>query len=166
MQPDLDTFIKLDELGFKVELTAGLTTLETSPMAGHQDAIDAIRSSIRLIANSSLLCACVHKSDVYIRFTDGSLKRPDISVFCRQPDEIWTPITLVPEAVIEVISDGYERKDLELNPPFYLENGVKDILIFDPRSKMILHHRKEWTEPKKFSSPARFELECGCEVTI
>jgi Uma2 family endonuclease len=166
MQPDLDAFIKLDELGYKVELTAGLTTLELSPMAGHQDAIDAIRSSIRLVQGSSLTCACVHKSDVYVRFSDGSLKRPDISVFCRQPDEVWTPITLLPEAVIEVISEGYESKDLELNPPFYLSNGVKNILIFDPRSKVILHFRKEWTEPKEFSSPARFELECGCEVTI
>jgi hypothetical protein len=41
-------------------------------------------------------------------------------------------ITLVPEAVIEVISKGCEAKDLEIGPPFCLSQGAKDVVMFDP----------------------------------
>jgi Putative restriction endonuclease len=74
-------------------------------------------------------CACVHYADIYVAFPDGSLKRPDIAIFCREPEA---------EAVIEVISQGYEFKDLELGPMFYLSQGVKDVVVLDPRSKAII----------------------------
>ena len=59
-----------------------------------------------------------------MQFSDGSLKRPDISIFCREPDEQDDAVTLVPEAVIEVVSKGYEAKDLQIAPDFYLSRGV------------------------------------------
>ena len=62
-------------------------------------------------------------SDVYVSFPDGSLKRPDIAIFCREPDEEDEAIKLVPEAVIEIVGKGYEAKDLELAPQFYLSPG-------------------------------------------
>ena len=48
-------------------------------------------------------------------------------------------VTTVPEAVIEIISRGYEKKDLELGPPFYLAQGVRDIFVFDPYTEMTRH---------------------------
>ena len=32
-------------------------------------------------------CQCAHLSDVLIRFQDGSLKRPDIAIFCAEPPD-------------------------------------------------------------------------------
>jgi hypothetical protein len=49
-------------------------------------------------------------------YPDGSLKRPDISIFCHEPEEQDDAISLVPEAMIEVVSRGYEAKDLEIGP--------------------------------------------------
>jgi Uma2 family endonuclease len=106
----------------------------------------------------------VHASDVYVQFPDGSLKRPDIAIFCREPDEQEDAITLVPEAVIEVVSRGYEAKDLEIGPPFYLAQGVKDVIIFDPTSLLVLHARRNAT--LRFTSPHAMVLECGCSVTV
>lgn len=57
-------------------------------------------------------------SDVYVSFPDGSLKRPDISIFCQEPAEEEEAITLVPEAVIEIVSKGFEAKDFEIGPRF------------------------------------------------
>jgi Uma2 family endonuclease len=71
---------------------------------------------------------------------------------------------LLPEAVIEIISEGYEAKDLELNPTFYLSQNVKDVVVLDPRTGFILHARKDGR--KRFTSPTGFKLECGCEVTV
>lgn len=57
---------------------------------------------------------------VYQQFLNG-LKRQDTSIFCREPAEEKqkNAPTLIPEAVVEVVSKGYEAKDLEIGPPFY-----------------------------------------------
>jgi len=98
-----------------------------------------------------------------VQFPDGSLKRTDVSIFCRSPEE-EEAITLVPEAVVEVVSRGYEAKDLEIAPSFYLSQGVKDVLVFDPTSLLVLHARRDGTN--RFVSTRAILLECGCQVTV
>jgi hypothetical protein len=79
-------------------------------------------------------CACVHVSDVYIRFPDDSLKRLDIAIFYQEPDEQTTVITMIPEAVIEIVSPGYEVKDLSVGVPFYLGMRSHDLVIYLPNN--------------------------------
>jgi Uma2 family endonuclease len=155
-------FLKAEELGIRLEVVSGLPIWEAHPVWKHQKAIDRIRSSIGAKVGPN--CTCVHASDVYVQFPDGSLKRPDIAIFCREPDETEDAILLVPEAVIEVVSKGYEAKDLEIGPPFYLAQGVKDVIVFDPTSLLVLHARREKTI--RFTSPQKLGLECGCELTV
>jgi hypothetical protein len=59
-------------------------------------------------------CACYSLQDVLIRFPDPdqSLKRPDIAIFCDEPPESDEALELLPQAVIEILSLGYEDKDL------------------------------------------------------
>ena len=137
---------------------------EAHPVYKHQKAIDRIRATITSVALNDEVCAGVHASDVYISFPDGSLKRPDISIFCREPDEEDEAITLIPEAVIEIISKGYEAKDLEIGPHFYLSQGVKDVVVFDPYTLLVLHVRRDGVERKVL--PVEIELECGCKCII
>ncbi len=106
----------------------------------------------------------MHLADVYVQFPDGSLKRPDISIFCREPDEDDRAITLVPEAVIEVISRGYEAKDSEIGPYFYLSQGVKDVIVFDPDTLFVLHVRAGGAS--RHVSPLNIQLQCGCRCTV
>jgi Uma2 family endonuclease len=136
---------------------------ETSPVLLHQKTVDIIRATIHPSSPESE-CDCVHYADLYVSFPDGSLKRPDISIFCREPTEMNTSITLIPEAVIEIISVGYETKDLEINPPFFLSQGVKDVIVYDPQTKFILHARKDGK--KTYTSPQELALECGCTVRV
>ncbi len=154
------TLLKADEIGVRLEVVAGLPLWELWPGLRHQEAIDRIRSSIKCSSDDT----CLHVSSVYIQFPDGSLKRPDVSVFCREPDEQDEAVTLVPEAVIEIVSKGYEAKDLEFGPQFYLAQGVKDVIVFDPRTLVVLHVRKDGT--KRTVSPVEIALECGCGVTV
>jgi len=155
-------FLRAEELGIRLEIVSGLPIWEAHPVWRHQKAIDRIRATLGAQPGSA--CGCVHASDVYVQFPDGSLKRPDIAIFCREPDEQEDAITLVPEAVIEVVSRGYEAKDLEIGPPFYLAQGVKDVIIFDPTSLLVLHARRNAT--LRFTSPHAMVLECGCSVTV
>ncbi len=160
-------FLRAEELGVRLEIVQGLPIWEPYPVYKHQKAVDRIRSTIAqadVASASEDRCTCVHASDVYISFPDGSLKRPDISIFCREPEEDEEAIKLVPESVIEVISKGYEVKDLEIGPQFYLSQGVKDVVVFNPYTLDVLHVR----EGKVFHhvSPVDIQLLCGCRCTV
>jgi Uma2 family endonuclease len=155
-------FVRAEELGIRLEIVRGLPIWEAAPGLRHQRAVDRIRASIRKTVGPG--CECVHVADVYVQFPDGSLKRLDVSIFCREPDELDDAITLVPAAVIEVVSKGYEAKDLEIGPGFYLSQGVKDMVVFDPTTLLVLHITP--TEAKRHTSPHSIELACGCQAVV
>ena len=160
-------FLRAEELGVKLEIMGGLPIWEAHPVWRHQKAIDRIRATIMPILAESRLpkpCACIHASDVYISFPDGSLKRPDIAIFCAEPPDDDEAITLIPEAVIEIVSKGYEAKDLELAPHFYLAQGVKDVVVFDPYTLLVLHVRRD--QAQRLISPVTLDLECGCRCVV
>lgn len=165
--------IDLDRLiydgAIKLEITSGVPTWEASPNIIHQETIDLIRATIALYQGSENNeenegCGCFHYSDILIRFKDGSLKRPDIALFCTKPPRQEEAITMIPQAVIEVISPGYEYKDVSLNPQFYLAQDVEDVVIVDPRSGAVTHYRT--TEVVNHHAPVTIDLQCGCRCTI
>ena len=155
--------LRAEELGIRLEIVGGLPIWEASPVIRHQMAIDRIRESITNIGNE--ICECFHIADIYVEFPDGSLKRPDISVFCQTPEETDEAVKEIPEAVIEIISKGYEKKDLEIGVPFYLANGVKDVVVFNPYTNEVLHFRRD-REKHEAVSPVEIELECGCVCVV
>ena len=158
-------YLRADALGIRLEMVAGLPIWEPHPVYKHQKEVDRIRSSITSATREAPApCECVHAADVYISFPDGSLKRPDISIFPREPEEQEEAVTLVPEAVIEVISKGYEAKDLEIGPQFYLAQGVKDVIVFNPYTLVVLHVRRDGV--KRHLSPVGVGLECGCTCVV
>lgn len=164
---DFKMLLDANELGVRLEYMGGIPIWEPSPNFRHQKAVDRIRNTIEPPIRSSDGnggCACIHVPDLYIELPDGSLKRPDISVFCREPEEEDTPVRMVPEAVIEVVSKGYEAKDVELAPPFYLKQGIKDVVVFDPRTLRVLHFRPDGTT--EHTSPVEIHFECGCRCTV
>jgi Uma2 family endonuclease len=160
---DPKTLAAAAELGVRLEVMNGLPIWEAQPLYRHQKAVERIAGSIK--PGPATRCACVHALDVYIQFAAG-LKRPDVSVFCREPSEAEqdAALTMVPEAVVEVVSKGFEAKDLELAPPFYLSQGVKDVVVFDPSTLLVLHVRRDGA--RRLTSPVRLTLECGCEVEV
>jgi Uma2 family endonuclease len=167
MNPSLlDTLIQADEAGVKLEVVGGVPLWEAMPKPRHQRAIDRIRASIAPdpTTDQEKGYKCVHLSNVYIRFPDGSLKRPDVSIFCQDPSEEDEAIAQIPEAVIEIVSPGYEAKDFEFGPPFYLAQGVNDVVVFDPRTLLVLHIRRNTTT--RHTSPVTLHLECGCHCTV
>jgi len=164
--PDLDQL--LSEGAVKLEITSGIPTWEASPGSRHQLMIDLIRVSIEPLVESGdesdERCKCAHLSDVNIRFKDGSLKRPDIAIFCEEPPIQDEALSLLPRAVVEVISPGYEYKDISLNPQFYLAQGLDDVLIVDPRAGVVTHYRT--TEVTTHHAPVTIDLHCGCQCVV
>jgi Uma2 family endonuclease len=161
-------FLRAEDFGIRLEIVGGLPIWEPYPVYKHQKAVDRIRATIERVAVSSESsdgrCECIHVSDVYISFPDGSLKRPDISIFCQEPEDEEAAIKLVPEAVVEVISKGYEAKDLDIGPRFYLSQGVKDMVVFNPYTLVVLHVRQD--EVARHVSPVEISLRCGFRCTV
>lgn len=159
------TLLQASEIGIRLEIVNGLPIWEAQPVYRHQKHIERIARGITKPAFTQSGCDCVHATDVYIQFPNG-LKRPDISIFCREPneDEQDSALTMIPEAVIEVVSKGYEAKDLEIGPPFYLSQGVKDVIVFDPLTLLVLHVRRNRTTRQ--ISPVVIGLECGCQLLV
>ena len=162
-----DIAIELDQLThhapthIKLEITGGTRTWRLMPSIRHQKLIDRIRASIKPVAESGY--GCFHLTDPSLVFPDGSFKRPDIAIFCVEPPDIDESWEQVPEAVIEIVSLGYEEKDLSINPPWYLSMGVKDVLVVDPRAGEVRHHR-HGAQLAIRRQPATFELLCGCRA--
>ena len=160
--PDLDRLLR--EGAVRLEITAGIPTWEVFPGSRHQRTIDRIRASIGPALDGGTECESAHLSNVLIRFQDDSLKRPDIAIFRAEPPEQDEALTVIPQAIIEIISPGYEYKDLSLNPQFYLAQGVLDVVVVDPRSGVVTHYRT--THVVNHRAPVTLDLQCGCRCTI
>jgi len=160
--PDLDELIYYGAI--KLEITAGIPTWEVAPGTRHQKIIYLIQQSIDRVRENNKVCACVHYADVNIQFPDGSLKRPDIAIFCEEPPLQDEALTVLPKAVIEVINPGYEYKDVVLNPKFYLGQGLEDVVVVDSRTGGVTHYRA--TGVNTYNAPVTIELQCGCQCTV
>ncbi len=158
--------LRSEELGVRLEIVQGLPVWEASPVMLHQEAVDRIRASIKKKTDAKgKICECYNIADIYIQFPEGSLKRPDISIFCKRPKARDKAVKDVPEAVIEIISKGYEAKDLKIGVPFYLSQGVKDVVVFNPYTMEVLHFKKG-KRKKKTTSPVEIEFACGCNCVV
>ncbi len=89
-----------EEAMIRLEMVEGLPVWEAQPGPKHQRLVVAI-------TNSVADCGCYALADVSVSFPDGSFKRPDVAIFCQRPDEEAPSVSLVPEAVVEVLSRGY-----------------------------------------------------------
>lgn len=159
-----DRLLSAAELGVRLEIVNGLAIWEAQPVYRHQRHVERIARGIEPV-DGTQGCGCVHALAVYIEFPNG-LKRPDISILGREPAESEQdrPLRLIPEAVIEVVSPGFEAKDLEVGPPFYLSQGVKDVIVFDPATLLVLHVRQ--AHASRQIAPVSIDLLCGCRVQV
>jgi Uma2 family endonuclease len=152
----------------RLEYVRGRTKWEASPASRHQKTVQRIERSLRPIPGHSNDCGCFVLQDTLIRFPDPdhSIKRPDLAIFCDEPPDSDEALDVVPAAVVEVLSIGYEEKDLgPEGAPFYLAYGVRDVLTVDPRANVIYHDTPG--QPRRtLAAPATLDLACGCRLTV
>lgn len=127
----------------------------------HQEMIFKIQTSLKPVHKDAGGCGCFHYADLSMRFPNG----PDIAIFCERPEQNDEAVTALPDAVIEVISKGYRARDYVIGLPFYLTQGIKDIVVFDPYTNEVLHCRPSGYR-KTHESPVELTLIRGCTVTV
>lgn len=146
--------------GVKLEVFDGFALWEVSGTVRHQNAVARVRASFDPRGTGAIIFR-----DVSVEYPDGSLRRPDLSIWPSQPDEQDEPVRGVPLATIEFVAPGSERKDLELSPAFDLRMGVGTVVVLDPATGQVRHRRRagEWEEQL---SPVEMVFECGCVATV
>jgi Uma2 family endonuclease len=152
----------------RLEYVRGRAKWEASPASRHQKALQRIERSLRPTPGHPASCGCYSLADTLIRFgdPDRSIKRPDLAIFYAEPPDSDEALDLIPAAVVEVISVGYEEKDLGPDgAPFYLAYGVRDVLIVDPRAGIVYHDAPGQVR-QTHATPTMIDLACGCRVTV
>jgi len=152
---------------YRLEYVRGRIKVELSPASRHQMTAKRIEASIIPLNGATADCKCYSLQDVLIRFPDPdeSLKRPDIAIFCTTPPESDEAIDLLPVAVVEILSLGYEEKDLgDDGAPFYLGCGVADVVVVDPRSDLVRHYDSGGM--RELHAPQVIALACGCQISV
>lgn len=151
-----------DEFGVKLEVVQDSYSWEFFPSSTHQKKLRAVARSLKPSPRGGHGCDCFELQDTYIRFADGSVKRPDLMVFCKEPPTTRDALTAIPEAIVEILSPGGERKDIDIGAPFYLLQGVKDVIVVNPETGVVHHFRRG--SVKRLEGPVAVELECGCSL--
>ncbi len=160
----LDVLVRsADESLIKIEMTAGVPTWEAMPGIRHQRIVQAVFLSVRRAFGSEGDCGCHRYLDTYVRFPDGSFKRPDLAIYCQEPPDVDGATEVIPQAVVEIVSAGYEEKD-RIGLPFYLAQGVADVVIHDPSTGEVVHATPDGQ--RVHAAPVELTFACGCAVMI
>lgn len=154
-----------DEFGVKLKAEGFTQRWKIFPSPLHQDEVMQIYSGVRrALGSNSEGCDCYRLVDAYIQFPDGSLKRPDLALFCRRPEVRREALEAVPQAIAEVLSRGTEAKDLVTGPRIYLASGVLDVVALHPETGMVTQIPPDGT--RILNAPVEIELAMGSVVTI
>jgi Uma2 family endonuclease len=163
--PTYQDIQRLAYQGVRLEITGGVPTWEAQPGALHNGVVDDIRQSLTRHNPPEAACGCHHIADTYIEFAPNLLRRPDIAIFCTKPPRPDGAITgLIPGAIIEVLSAGYEQKDRDA-VALYLGVGVQDVLLVDPRRRTVEWHRHAVSR-KLLELPTTCALQMGCMLPL
>ncbi|CAN5721405.1 Uma2 family endonuclease [soil metagenome] len=147
----------------KIEMAGGIPTWEAMPGVRHQRILRTVANSVRRATQAGSDYGCHVYEDVYVRFPEGSFKSPDVAIWCEElPDEDGSTDVL-PVGVIEIVSKGYEAKD-RIGLPFYLSQGIADVVVYDPRTREVIHATP--SGQTVHTAPVDLHFACGCAVTI
>ena len=151
------------EAGIRVEMVEGTPTWEAFPGYRHQRILKQVEQTVKVDPHGGHGCGCFSIQDTDLLFPDGSYKRPDLAIYCEEPPDAEGAQSVLPQAVVEILSPGYERKDMVVGPPFYLKHGISDVVVIDPRSGTGRHFTRK--SEAAFTSPTTIKLQCGCSIT-
>lgn len=144
----LDDYYALPD-DLRVELIDGKFFVMESPTSFHQLAAGEIYYQIQnsLKENKGDCMAFISPVDVRLDCDDRTMVEPDVIIVCdRKKIERWG-IMGAPDFVLEVLSPSTSRKDSVLKLKKYINVGVKEYWMIDPRSmKLVVFNLTERAE--------------------
>lgn len=122
--------------GERVELIEGELVMSPAPKTRHQIVIGQLMRVIQNAEDAGRGLALVSPTDVV--FSDATILQPDLLyVAASRRHIIGDRVQGPPDLVIEVLSEGAERRDLVAKLDLYARFGVPEYWIVDSRAQTI-----------------------------
>jgi Uma2 family endonuclease len=146
----IEEFVRLYETEGPFELVNGERIPLSPVVAGHSNVAKIVYDAL-VLHDPEQAAYTVHSEAAFVMsestdWVKGS-RTPDVMVFradhlaaykIEHPDWRRKPFILVPDLVIEVISQNDKYTDVEAQVNGYLEDGVQIVWVFDPKPKTII----------------------------
>ncbi len=140
-----EEFQQLDDDGYRYELVDGVVTVTPSPTPQHQDALREILVQIDMYLRGHPEGKVFPELDVCLGegVTGGDLVyRPEV-IFIRRESlaQMRERVVGPPDLVVEVVSPGSRRYDLETKKDDYERFGVLEYWVIDPPKESMTFFR-------------------------
>jgi Uma2 family endonuclease len=134
----VEEFLAMDLGGAKAELDDGLIYL----MAGGTEAHALVAGNVQLAFRTRLRgTGCrTYGSDLAVRTGPGTIRFPDVSVYCspRQPGDEAKQLIGDPTIVVEVLSPSTARHDQRTKLEEYQQlDGLRAVVFVDPAAEAV-----------------------------
>ncbi len=129
----------------RVELIDGVIYDMASPTAIHQIIADEICGIFKNFVRSKngICMPLTSPIDVQLDCDHKTIVQPDVVVICDRSKFKYGRIYGAPELVVEVLSPSTLKKDTYLKAQKYLNAGVREYWMVDPKRKRIFVHQFE-----------------------
>lgn len=124
----------------RAELIDGVIYDMSSPLFIHQIIAGEVYAQIReyIEKNKGECVPVIAPVDVQLECNDKTMVQPDVLIVCDEQKIRKFGIFGAPDFVLEVLSDSTRKKDLTLKLTKYIESGVREYWIIDPKKKLLL----------------------------
>lgn len=124
----------------RVELIDGVIYNMASPDAFHQTiALQIANVLVNYIRNHNGQCVpFVAPMDVRLDMDEYTILQPDVMLVCDRNKIREKVIYGVPDFVVEILSPSTKRKDMTIKLGKYMDAGVKEYWMIDPKKKSVV----------------------------
>ena len=124
----------------RVELIDGVFYDMTAPRIVHQDISYIIHSAIAdyIKKNKGKCKAFFAPVDVQIDCDDKTMVQPDVLVICDRSKIKGFGVYGAPDFLVEILSVSTRKKDMTIKLSKYLEAGVREYWIVDPKKRILI----------------------------
>jgi len=118
--------------GFPAELIAGELVKSPAPTWSHQRIVGRLHLALCSLVDPDRVA--LSPIDVFV--DDLNVLQPDLAV-APEPVPADAPDIGIPMLVIEVLSPSTARRDREVKSAIYLDAGVREVVLVDPRARAV-----------------------------
>jgi Uma2 family endonuclease len=128
-------------IGTPAEVLHNTIYMSPAPSFEHQNLIGDIFFGLKLFAKKSNLGTCV-MSPVDVYLDDDNIVQPDIIFLLNNSLKLVKSgkIKGTPDLIVEILSPGNEKHDLEKKKTLYEQFGVKEYFIVSPKTRTVISH--------------------------
>lgn len=132
-----DEYLALPDDGWLYDMVDGVLRVSPSPLYEHNYALGSFQQLIRNFLDRHPVGEAVCETDVFLP-DGGDVLRPDLSFIATERLHIVRGhIHGAPDLVVEILSEHSAARDLGIKSERYLQNGVREYWLADPRDRSL-----------------------------